>query len=61
LHISVRESCAVFDTRRWVANFEKGIEGAWTKRMKGMNAGEDIYVADDEPALSSSAKHEIMK
>ena len=45
-----RRSSALFDTRRWVQNFEKGLEGV----MKIYDSGrppEDVTVEDADPVV----------
>ena len=41
----VRDSCAAFDTKRWVSNLEKGLVGAWANHESG-DAYEDVVVED---------------
>ena len=49
----VRDSCAAFDTQRWVRNFEKGLVGAWANHESG-DAYEDVIVEDSEPSWVES-------
>ena len=41
-----RMTNALFDTKRWVENFEKGLSAAWTDHEKGKQKA-DIFVEDD--------------
>lgn len=51
LHLErCRESCALFDTMRWVKNFEQGLSLVWEKLEKGQMA-RDIYVEDLDPVV----------
>lgn len=44
----VRDSCAAFDTARWVRNWEQGLERAWARRERREEC-DHIEVADVEP------------
>lgn len=48
---SVRDSCAAFDTARWVRNFEGGLERAW-HRFEKKEDPEHIEVNDPEPVFT---------
>ena len=43
-----RESCAAFDTDRWVKNWETGLKNA-IKLLEAGQPPDDIYVIDDLP------------
>lgn len=48
-----RDSCALFDTQRWVRNFEKGLMGAWNNLESG-DPFADVEVVDEEPVWVAS-------
>lgn len=51
VHIeSCRDSCALFDTPRWVQNFEFGLQAAWKRREQGL-ATDHISVEDRKPVV----------
>lgn len=46
-----RDSCAAFDTERWVRNLEKGFLSVWKRRDAG-NLPEHIDVEDSDPIFT---------
>jgi predicted O-linked N-acetylglucosamine transferase (SPINDLY family) len=46
-----RDSCAAFDTARWVRNFEQGLERAW-QRFERKEVPDHIDVLDPEPVFT---------
>lgn len=45
-----RNSCAAFDTNRWVNNLEKGLEMVWKRHEKNQHP-DHIEIIDDEPVF----------
>ena len=48
-----RETCALFDTTRWVRNLENGLLNAW-KRHESGSLPEHIDIDDNEPILGNN-------
>jgi protein O-GlcNAc transferase len=47
---SCRDTCALFDTQRWVKNLESGFFGAWQQYLEQKQQGmKDVTVEDHEP------------
>jgi UDP-N-acetylglucosamine--N-acetylmuramyl-(pentapeptide) pyrophosphoryl-undecaprenol N-acetylglucosamine transferase len=45
-----RDSCAAFDTARWVRNFEAGLDKIWS-RLERKDEPEHVEVTDDAPVF----------
>ena len=45
-----RDSCAAFDTPRWVRNFEAGLSEIWRRHDAGQPPGH-VEVEDKEPVF----------
>lgn len=48
-----RESSALFDSKRWVKNFEDGINLIWKRHEKGLDP-DHIIVQDNDPVYKKS-------
>lgn len=48
-----RETSALFDSKRWVKNFEDGINLIWKRHEKGLEP-DHIVVQDNEPIFKKS-------
>ena len=46
-----RESCAAFDTARWVRNLEDGFRAVWSRHARGLPT-DDVDVEDTQPVFT---------
>lgn len=45
--VETREACPLFDTARWVRNYERGLEAVWRRYCEGLAPG-DVVVREEE-------------
>lgn len=46
--VETRESCPLFDTPRWVRNYEKGLQAVWARQRQGLGPADVVVREEDE-------------